>query len=240
MSSASKSLGSRLIKSTYEGLWPLRMSWAFANRQGWLGAPPIGSAPTLDPAALERWRAALNGADVYLEYGAGGSTLEAVGRVRHVVSVETDRRYMDAVAARVSAAPGGATFHPVPVDIGWTSKWGRPVMATPTRHRVGRWREYPAAPWALLEQRALVPDFIFVDGRFRVASILESFCRLPEGSDCLIMLDDYERRADIYGAVLPFAEQVETAGRAIAFRRKQSFDRAQCLRVLDAAYADPS
>ncbi|WP_147414293.1 hypothetical protein [Sphingomonas gilva] len=220
-------------------LFPLSLGWAAANRYGWLGEPAIGSAPHLNPRALACWREAMAHAKVYLEYGAGGSTVEAVQSAAHVVSVETDGRYLAAVARRVAGIAGRGAFHPVHVDIGWTSKWGQPVVTRRSSARLARWRRYPSAPWAVLEKEGLVPDFIFVDGRFRLASVLESLLRLPDGSDCLIMFDDFEGRAATYGRVLEFAEDVQRLDGTIAFRRRRDFDRAQCRRYLDSAQGDP-
>lgn len=220
-------------------LLPARAGWALANRVGWLPEPPVGSEPHLHPLALDHWRASIEDATVYLEYGAGGSTVEAVQTVPHVVSVETDRRYLATVERRVAANPKAGAWHPIWIDIGWTSQWGQPIIDWPTPERVKCWRRYPSAPWGRLEALGLVPDFVFIDGRFRAASVLESFVQLPDGVDCRFLLDDFEDRAAAYGDVLKFAEDVEALGDAVAFRRKSTFDRAACLQHLERAYADP-
>lgn len=220
-------------------LFPLRAGWAATNRYGLLPAPRVGSTPHLSARALDFWRRAVARSAVYLEYGAGGSTVEAMRSARHVISVETDRRYLRAVEAKVAALHGGAAFYPVHADIGWTSRWGQPLLTGSTARNMRRWRCYPAAPWHVLERLDLTPDFILVDGRFRVASVLESFVRLPDGSDCLIMLDDFETRPAAYQTVLRFAEAPEILDGAIAIRRKRTFDRTECLARLEEAYADP-
>ena len=219
--------------------FPFRFAWAAANQLGWLGKPRMGSSPHLNPDALARWREAVGGSRVYLEYGAGGSSVEAAQSAAHVVSVETNRRYLAAVEARVAQVPGRGAFHPVYVDIGWTAPWGRPLVTWNVEARAARWRHYPAAPWVLLEKFQLVPDFIFIDGRFRAASALESFLRLPPEAECLFMLDDFDGRTGAYGRVLEFASAIEEFDRTITFRRKPDFDGDACAQLLERLYRDP-
>jgi hypothetical protein len=91
----------------------------------------------------------------------------------------------------------------------------------------------------MLERVGGVPDFICVDGRFRVASVLESFMRLSDDAECQFMLDDFRGRGGMYGPVLQFAENIMVHDRAITFRRQSSFDREKCRSVLEKYYADP-
>jgi hypothetical protein len=228
-----------LLRAARIVLTPWRLGWAIANRRGWLGAAPVGDSPHLDPAALGRWRQELAGAGVYLEYGSGGSTVEAARTADHVVSVDSDRDFLAAVRARVVETPN-ATAHveTIHVDIGLTEKWGRPVFDWRTADRARQWRRYTEAPWEYLGAKGLVPDFIFVDGRFRVACVLESLLRLPNGSPASIMFDDFAIRTKGYGAVKQFAD-FERVGRALVLRRKTSFDRDACVRALRVYQQDP-
>jgi hypothetical protein len=189
--------------------------------------------------ALERWRRAISRTTVYLEYGSGGSTIEALQGAMHVYSVESDKLFLDLVARQAGTAVAKGSFHPVHVDHGWTTKWGRPLFTWRTAERLDRWGKYTAAPWALIEQAGLVPDFIFVDGRFRVASVLESLLRLPQGADCLFMLDDFRQRSNAYSAVLRFATDVERCGRALVFRRRPDFNACECAKILLTYARDP-
>jgi hypothetical protein len=228
-----------MMRAARFALLPWRAGWALANNLGWLGEAPVGSSPHMDPAALARWREALARAQVYLEYGSGGSTVEAARAGAHVVSVDNDRAFMAAVAAKVLQIPGAeGRFKPIHIDIGWTEKWGRPLTDLRSRANIERWRRYTEAPWEYLEANGLTPDFVFVDGRFRVACVLETLLRLPEASDCTVMFDDFAQRQRAYGAILEFAD-AEPVGRALVLRRKSPFDREGCARALKAYQADP-
>ena len=233
-------VGPKVTQLARTAILPSTLVWAAANRFGWLGKPQIGDSPHLDDEALHCWRRAIADASVYLEYGSGGSTVEAAKSVDHVFSVETDGRFLESVEKKVEAASEAtASFHPIHVDIGWTEKWGRPLLPWPSPRRVAKWRRYSAAPWRSLVDQKLVPDFIFIDGRFRAASALESLLHLPANSDCLLMVDDYQPRQRQYDVVLNFASDVRPAGRALLFRRQAEFDRVECARLLEKFQSDP-
>lgn len=232
--------GPRLMIVARTIFLPWTMLWTIANRRGWLAEYEIGTSPYLDPLALVGWRDALENSSVYLEYGSGGSTVEASLAGKLVISVETDESYLRAVEQKVrETSESKASFHPVHVDIGPTEQWGRPLNPWPTRNNVKLWRRYTSAPWVLLDQLNVVPDFIFVDGRFRAASILESFLRLPPDSDCQFMLDDFETREVYFRGALTFANRARRVGGAIMFRRDPNFDRSAARAMLTALQAQP-
>lgn len=216
------------------------LRWTIADRAGLHGEPVIGTPPYLEENALERWRGLAANSNVYLEYGSGGSTVEAVKLASHVVTVESDHRYLLAVERRIATIPGEkAAFYPIHGDIGLTTAWGYPLFTRKSLTRLAGWRGYTSSPWQLLDRLGLVPDFILVDGRFRPACVLQSFLRLPAGSRCLFMMDDFKRRSSRYGAFLPFATDLEYVDEALIFRRAPDFDRAECEKLLEMRLADP-
>jgi hypothetical protein len=216
------------------------LRWTIADLSGLHGEPVIGTPPYLEENALERWRKLVANSNVYLEYGSGGSTVEAVQVATHVVTVESDRRYLSAVERRVASTPGATkSFHPIHGNIGLTTAWGYPLVTRKSLARLDRWQRYTSSPWSLLDKLELVPDFILVDGRFRAACVLQSFLRLPAHSDCLFMIDDFKRRSSRYGAFLPFATDLEYVDEALMFRRLPDFDRDECRRLLEDRLRDP-
>jgi hypothetical protein len=219
--------------------FPFFLPSALANRYGFTSAPKVSDEPHLLPRALEKWLLDLSHAQTYLEYGAGGSTIIATRRAKCVVTVETDQRFLEAVSKRVASVGGQAEYYPVPVDIGLTGKWGRPVIPFKSPGRLASWRQYSAAPWKLLADLGRVPDMVFIDGRFRVASVLQSFISLPDQTNCRFLLDDFLGRGETYGAVLEFAEDVVLYDRTLAFRRSSQFDRERCRSVLARYQTDP-
>jgi hypothetical protein len=214
--------------------------WALANRLGLLGTPPVGISPGLDEHALAEWRAAIRKGGVYLEYGSGGSTIEAVKHASTVVSVDTDKRFLKAVERKIAkTVVEPAPFIPVHADIGWTEKWGRPLFKKPSSKKIARWRNYSSAPWETLRDAGLVPAFILIDGRFRTASALESLIQLPANADCLFMLDDFAQRKEQYDVIMPFIAEIHAVGRALIFRRAANFRRGDCAKLLLEVQSDP-
>jgi hypothetical protein len=221
-------------------------------RYRWGRLPPVMGYESQLPAEALNWLdRGLTKASVYVEYGAGASTLFAIHRARDVLSVESDRQWMRAVIRQVKSSPGWrGTLHALPVNIGFTFDWGYPVFVRPTPRRLRRWRRYVDAPWNELRRTASeqqgregqylnAPDVILIDGRFRVACVLQSVLSLPQCAPSLFLLDDYFNREGAYRAILPFTDSHEQIGRALAFRMKPDFDRLAAERARDAFLSDP-
>jgi hypothetical protein len=202
--------------------------WVASRRH----APEIRDEPWFDNAATDHFRQLLERPGLhYLEFGSGGSTVLASRRVASLVSIDSDARYLAAVGRRI-ARPDAVLM---PVDIGFTHRWGRPVFVRPTAQRVARWRRYPQAPWKLLAARGRMPDVVLVDGRFRVACALESLLQVPPESR--ILVDDYAGRPE-YHVIAGHGELVTMHGRMAEFRPRSRPDRGACRAALQAHYAD--
>lgn len=158
----------------------------------------------------EQFLSELDKANVYLEYGAGGSTLEAVRRVKTVISVDNDRVFLRCVGVKARNQALGR-FCAVYANIGTVMDWGIPKHQQRTPSRLRRWRAYSAAPWQLIERLGLVPDFILIDGRFRVSCTLECLLRVP--SQTHFLFDDFNQRREMYGAIIEFVADVKSHGR---------------------------
>jgi len=195
----------------------------------------VPDAPAMRDRAREKLLVELQHTTVYLEYGAGGSTVAAAGHVDTIVTVENDRKFLDSVTAKMGSR--ARHFVPIHVDTGWTRQLGHPVVRRPTPARVAKWKEYPVAPWRYLERAGLQPDLILVDGRFRVACVLESLLRLGDGARTRILLDDYAGRS-AYSVIERFVDDLELFDRLAAFSRSLAFDAEECRRVLESSYAD--
>jgi hypothetical protein len=193
--------------------------------------------PNLPSPERECFYAELKGCRTYLEYGSGGSTLAAVRTVPCVVSVENDRAFHGAVTRKARSLSAGKYF-PIFVNTGRTSEWGEPIVQRRTAFRRWLWRRYAIAPWIAIERNGLSPDLILIDGRFRVACALESLLRLPSGSSCRILLDDFEQYDGAYFPIFDFTEKIERHGRAVILRRVPNFDQARCRAVIKKYYED--
>lgn len=169
------------------------------------GFSPPGDEPFMDAAGVARFRLELGRASHYVEFGSGGSTVMADRAGLPTVSVENDRFYARAVASRL----GSATVRQIVVPMGLTREWGWPLR--PSQRAA---QAYVTAPW----DQPWFPDFILVDGRYRVACALESARRAhAAGTTATLMFDDYAERPQ-YHVVEDHLGPPEMAGRAALFR----------------------
>jgi hypothetical protein len=197
----------------------------------------VPDEPCFDPRSLDYFRQLVSGAQNYLEYGSGGSTLMAHRYVRNLVSVESDRRFLRAVQRRLERQEPAAETTLIHVNIGITEHWGKPVFTKPTSRRLRRWRDYARAPWNFFRSHSLEPDLILIDGRFRVACALESLLNLSPENPCRILVDDYASRPE-YQAVEQVADLVEMKGRMAVFAKRPDMDRERCKILVERHYAD--
>lgn len=166
---------------------------------------PPDEEPHMPPAESARFRREISKAQRYMEYGSGGSTVYASRLGIPTISVENDKFYARAVATKLH---GGAVTQIV-ADTGITVEWGMPLFPNPAK-ALG----YVTAPW----DTGRFPDFILVDGRYRVACALESARRAKaSNSTAILMFDDYATRP-FYHAVEQFLGQPEIVGRAAIFQ----------------------
>lgn len=197
----------------------------------------VPSEPHFDEESTAYFRKQLKSARSYLEYGSGGSTILASKTVNTLVSVDSDAHFLREVRRKLAEDGRCATTKLIHVNIGLTHDWGMPVFTKPTPRRVRRWEGYPTAPWRYFRSIAQQPDLILVDGRFRVACVLESLLSLSPLSKTQILLDDYDSRPE-YEVVEQFAH-VEMAGRMAILRPRRLVDRIQVRRLVKQYCADP-
>jgi hypothetical protein len=151
----------------------------------------------------------------YLEYGSGSSTVLAARLKKPFISVETDRFFLKAVHKKIGTlAPGQ---HLLYADIGPIGpQYGAPLFKTPTDRRLEMWKLYVLLPWRHLEQ-GLLPDFVMIDGRFRVAAALTSCAHLLDSPESRIVIDDYVGRPH-YKSVEQYARLVCIYGHMAVFK----------------------
>ena len=198
----------------------------------------ISSEPRLDDASSIYFRERLAHTRNYLEYGSGGSTVLANRAVQILVSVDSDAHFLAAVRDKLAAddtvreprESRGAVTRLIHVNIGPTVDWGVPALKRPTPRRVRLWQAYPTAPWCYFRSIEQQPDLILVDGRFRVACVLESLLNLSPLSNAQVLVDDYITRPH-YHVVERFAD-LEMVGRMAVLRPKRLWDRSEARRVL--------
>jgi len=213
-----------------------------AHHNAWPGrAEPISTrAPHVPPSAdfvalkphmaddeLVLFKSLLRQANHVLEYGCGGSTaLAASYRDLRLFGVESDPVWLRKVEAHPALKSASATGRVSLnyVNIGPTKKWGKPLNEN-CRHN---WPLYSSLPWSTQSDY----DLIFVDGRFRVACILNAV--LKAHRDALIMVHDFWNRPH-YHVVLPFLDLKKSSGTLGVFQRRHHIDK-DCVESLIEEY----
>lgn len=167
----------------------------------------------------------LSAATLYLEYGAGGSSILASKMGKRFVSVDSDPYFIKSVKAKIaqlgvpSSGAHGTFIH---ANLGLTEAWGVPVWTSPTKTRLASWRSYFTAPWVDAPER-FRPDLILVDGRFRVACALTSILHLADTPNWELLVDDYLGRPH-YTVIEEFARLEKMVGRMAVFKPKAGVD----------------
>lgn len=196
----------------------------------------VPDRPDFDPETVPLFLERIASARRYLEFGSGASTVLAARQGLPFTTVETDPSYLAAVRKKVTAA-GTLDLTKqnfIRADIGLTYHWGAPLFRTPTPARVEGWRSYVEAPWG---GEIPAPDFILVDGRFRVACALNSIRRLGGARDWELWLDDYEGR-EHYEIVTQFAVLERMSGVTAIFKPREGIDQEALEAAIDVAVRD--
>ena len=168
------------------------------------GLSPPGDEPYMPPKEVARFKYEISKASHYVEFGSGGSTVYASHQGLKTVSVENDRFYARVVATRLLQG----SVKQMIVGMGITGEWGMPIFPKPQKAR-----KYISAPW----QDETFPQFILVDGRYRVACALESARRAQlAGKSSVLMFDDYELRSS-YHQIEQILGAPEMCGRSAIF-----------------------
>jgi hypothetical protein len=196
----------------------------------------VSETPSFDAEGLAVFEKAVEGSRVYLEYGSGGSTVLASRFVKKLFCVESDAWFLRAVERKLHASGSVSENHFLHANIGLTEFWGKPAFTNSTAGRLRRWSRYPQLPWKFLESDGVVPDLILIDGRFRIACMLESLTHLDDQSTTICFDDYFDREA--YSIVERFADMFDRAGRMALFRKKPNFDLQACNEVLTEHYGE--
>ncbi|HLM50064.1 MAG TPA: hypothetical protein VK279_05910 [Solirubrobacteraceae bacterium] len=166
------------------GAWEAALAW---------DAMPLGDGrPVMTFAAAQRFAAAVDGARVF-EWGAGGSTILALGRAAHLTTVECDAHWAGQVAERVGAGGDRWTVRVVSAAVDDAARGADPsvpeaaVSASPAFSGFS-FADYVAAIGA---ERDGSLDVVLVSGRARPGCLMRAVSKLRPGG--LLVLDHAER-----------------------------------------------
>jgi hypothetical protein len=203
-------------------------------------APPLITALRRPPAELAFLsRIFASGLRRYAEFGAGNSTLLAIrSPLERIVSVETDGAWAERVRGHgeIAAALASGRASLLHADIGPTGPWGEPTDPASR----ARWPDTLRTMWAEWARRGALPDIVFADGRFRVASALSSWlaCAAEGEPAPLLLFQDLSAERAGYRAIFEAYERVETVGAMCLARARRDVSPAAVLELLLARLHD--
>lgn len=193
-----------------------------------LGEKPNSQKPELTLPSKEAalLRESLSSSHVYLEYGSGGSTLEALSsKPAKIFSVECDLNWAEKIEKYCQGIQTNKEFYILPIDIGKTKEWARP------RSNEG-WKNYlsaATAPW--YHSSFSQPDLVLIDGRFRVTCFAVS--ALFSNKKIRILFDDYGDRPN-YHIVEEIVRPIGFFGRMALFEFEPSkINRSAAIKTLN-------
>lgn len=174
---------------------------------------------TLDPPTadwLKTFYRDLSG--VILEYGSGGSSVLALkaNSKNQLYSCETDSLWLSRLSTFLTEEGLSDRFHPFHCDVGPNKQWSYPDFGQEpfnhvrgTQFLMSAWK-----PWSMLRSQKINPDFILIDGRWRVPAFLAAVvnCQSP----VKILFDDYLERKK-YHVVESIQAPIRMIGRAALF-----------------------
>lgn len=177
----------------------------------------LPSEPHMSENEKKLFEKSLELATSYFEFGAGGSTVWAVGKGLIAYGVESDPAWVGKLRMEL-----GDKCKTKVVDIGPTGKWGRPESMECSSN-------FPKYSLAILEHN-ISYDLILVDGRFRVSCVITAIQHLLNNKSDLrearIFIHDFWNRPQ-YHIVLQFLEVVEKADTAGLFRVASNISESQ-------------
>ena len=158
----------------------------------------------------------LDKANVYFEYGSGGSTYQANIRsnITKIYSVESDIQWINKIKGNIDSSKVNFFFNEMDTQ---PNTGGNPGSnSTDTQ-----WINYSNHMRKLTKDEQKDIDLVLIDGRFRVACCLKCFDII--GPDCLIAFDDFLNRTQYY-AVLDYYNIIEktTDERMVILRKKEN------------------
>jgi hypothetical protein len=186
------------------------------------------------PEEVDLLREASRNRHHVVEFGCGGSTILFLeNAVETLDSVESDKAWATKVCGEPTAAAAlrSGRFRMHHVDIGRTKAWGYPADDASK----ALWPRYACAIWRNLESPAV--DFVFIDGRFRVACALVALLHVR--TPALIAMHDFWSRPKVYGEILEFLDVVYRAESLSIFAPRGDIDEIRVKKRLRFYLTDP-
>ena len=160
----------------------------------------------------------LDKANIYFEYGSGGSTYQASIRknISQIYSVESDKEWYTKLKKILNNTDNRIQYIYNEMDV-QRNNWGRPGPKSTISQRINYSNQITTL--SIKEQNNI--DLVMIDGRFRVACCLKCFNVISD--TCLIIFDDFLTRPE-YHVVLDYYDIIEKTNdnRMVILQKKKN------------------
>jgi len=151
-------------------------------------------SPHMSPDEVEFFHSCLSGVSKYFEFGTGGSTIAAFDYFMknkvdfEIHGVDSDPKWINTITKQCHHDRRINLYHS---DIGPLEEWGWPVDKIPNHIT---WTDYPTS----ISRNAHSSDFdlVLIDGRFRVACLIQTLLTCPQTTR--ILIHDYAGRPEYH------------------------------------------
>lgn len=173
--------------------------------------------PYLSPKDIKVYEKYLDLANIYFEFGSGGSTFYACSlpNIKKIYSTESDPMWINRLKGynliHESVDKGLLEFIFVDLKIKGGANWGYPGPDSTYED----WKKYGQSILKFANSKI---DTILIDGRFRVACALH--CLSVIDNDTIILFDDFNNRP-YYHILLDYYDIVEKGGDRLAVLKKK-------------------
>ena len=154
----------------------------------------------------------MKNAKQYLEFGSGGSTYLAVlNSNANIISIESDNNWIKYIKEWKVLKNADIRY----VDIGNIGEWGVPI----NEDKKDDWYKYSSEIFK--DEKAKQSDFVFIDGRFRVACALSSI--LNTSDNVTIAIHDFWIRPE-YHLLLKYLEVIKGVDTLAVFKKRKNIN----------------
>ena len=148
----------------------------------------------------------------YLEFGSGGSSIEASKYINNITSIETDNEWIE----KVKHINNKINVIYIDINCIWWEyvSWNEKQKIPSDKQKIF-WSKYSNL------KINFKPDLVLIDGRFRVASLLNLYHQIDNNT--IILFHDYTIRKQ-YHVVELFYDKIECVNTLQVFRKKSIID----------------
>ena len=172
--------------------------------------------PLLAKNDLKMFYNYLNKANIYFEYGSGGSTYQAsiINNIKYIYTIESDIEWQNKLKQIIKNTNITYIFNEMDTQ---PNTWGHPGKNATDIQKIN----YSNHLINLSKEKNLDIDLVLIDGRFRVACCLKCFDIIKD--DCLIAFDDFLDRP-YYHIVLDYFDIIEKTedNRMVILKKKNN------------------